>query len=35
MLGNVTVQQSSAGCNVTSCGYGGFVNGTIITTYSS
>ncbi|KAL8224376.1 hypothetical protein R6Q57_019851 [Mikania cordata] len=35
MLGNVTVQQSSAGCNVTSCGYGGFVNGTIITTLSS
>lgn len=35
MLGNVTVQQSSAGCNVTSCGYGGFVNGTIITTLSN
>ncbi|KAJ0763693.1 putative LysM domain-containing protein [Helianthus annuus] len=35
MLGNATVQQSSAGCNVTSCGYGGFVNGTIITTLSS
>ncbi|KAI3733890.1 hypothetical protein L6452_13348 [Arctium lappa] len=35
MLGNVTVQQSSAGCNVTSCGYGGFVNGTIITTLST
>ncbi|GKA71138.1 LysM domain-containing GPI-anchored protein 1-like protein [Tanacetum coccineum] len=35
MLGNVTVQQSSAGCNVTSCSYGGFVNGTIITTLSS
>ncbi|KAI7754282.1 hypothetical protein M8C21_024798 [Ambrosia artemisiifolia] len=35
MLGNVTVQQSSAGCNVTSCGYGGFVNGSIITTLSS
>ena len=33
MLGNITVQQSSAGCNVTSCGYDGFVNGTIITTY--
>lgn len=35
MLGNVTVQQSSAGCNVTSCSYGGFVNGTIITTLST
>ncbi|KAK9060034.1 hypothetical protein SSX86_020738 [Deinandra increscens subsp. villosa] len=35
MLGNVTIQQSSAGCNVTSCGYGGFVNGSIITTLSS
>ncbi|KAJ0492496.1 putative LysM domain-containing protein [Helianthus annuus] len=35
MLGNVTIQQSSAGCNVTSCDYGGFVNGTIITTLSS
>ncbi|KAJ7965580.1 lysM domain-containing GPI-anchored protein 1-like [Quillaja saponaria] len=35
MLGNVTVQQSSAGCNVTSCSYGGFVNGTIITTLSA
>ncbi|OVA06152.1 Peptidoglycan-binding lysin domain [Macleaya cordata] len=32
MLGNVTVQPSSAGCNVTSCTYGGFVNGTILTT---
>ncbi|KAG7032795.1 LysM domain-containing GPI-anchored protein 1, partial [Cucurbita argyrosperma subsp. argyrosperma] len=31
MLGNYTAQQSSAGCNVTSCSYGGFVNGTILT----
>lgn len=30
MLGNVTMQKSSAGCNVTSCSYGGFVNGTIV-----
>lgn len=35
MLGNVTVQQTGGGCNVTSCNYGGFVNGTIITTLSS
>ncbi|KAK3006873.1 hypothetical protein RJ639_016718 [Escallonia herrerae] len=35
MLGNVTMQQSSAGCNVTSCTYGGFVNGTIYTSYDS
>lgn len=35
MLGNVTAQHSSAGCNVTSCSYGGFVNGTIVTTLSS
>nr|XP_043631685.1 lysM domain-containing GPI-anchored protein 1-like [Erigeron canadensis] len=35
MLGNVTAQQTSAGCNVTSCGYGGFVNGTIITALSN
>ncbi|XP_016707743.1 lysM domain-containing GPI-anchored protein 1 [Gossypium hirsutum] len=34
-LGNVTVQQSSAGCNVTSCAYGGYANGTIITWLSS
>ncbi|RDX73127.1 LysM domain-containing GPI-anchored protein 1, partial [Mucuna pruriens] len=34
MLGNVTVQRSSSGCNVTSCNYDGFVNGTIITTLS-
>ncbi|KAK9713880.1 hypothetical protein RND81_06G056800 [Saponaria officinalis] len=35
MLGNVTMQQSSAGCNVTSCSYDGFVNGTILTTLSA
>ncbi|KAJ7959129.1 lysM domain-containing GPI-anchored protein 1-like [Quillaja saponaria] len=35
MLGNVTVQQTSAGCNVTSCSYGGFVNGSIITMLSA
>ncbi|KAE8694760.1 LysM domain-containing GPI-anchored protein 2 [Hibiscus syriacus] len=34
-LGNVTVQQSSAGCNVTSCAYGGYANGTIIASLSS
>ncbi|OAY68588.1 LysM domain-containing GPI-anchored protein 1 [Ananas comosus] len=31
MLGNFTSQPTSAGCNVTSCNYNGFVNGTIIT----
>ncbi|KAK9162224.1 hypothetical protein Syun_003126 [Stephania yunnanensis] len=35
MLGNVTAQPSSAGCNVTTCSYGGFVNGTIATTLSN
>ncbi|KAM7253356.1 hypothetical protein ACFE04_025974 [Oxalis oulophora] len=35
MLGNTTMQQSSAGCNVTRCSYGGFVNGTILTTLST
>ncbi|KAM0933997.1 putative LysM domain-containing protein [Dioscorea sansibarensis] len=35
MLGNVTFQQTSAGCNVTSCTYGGFVNGTILTALST
>ncbi|XP_019176954.1 PREDICTED: lysM domain-containing GPI-anchored protein 1-like [Ipomoea nil] len=35
MLGNVTVQQTSGGCNVTSCDYGGFVNNTIVTVLSS
>lgn len=34
MLGNLTMQQSSAGCNVTSCNYDGYANGTIITTLS-
>ncbi|CAG7869641.1 unnamed protein product [Brassica rapa] len=34
MLGNITVQQSSAGCNVTSCDYNGFANGTILTMLS-
>lgn len=33
MLGNVTAQPTSAGCNVTSCTYGGYVNGTILTTW--
>ncbi|CAL9109197.1 unnamed protein product [Musa acuminata var. zebrina] len=31
MIGNYTSQQTSAGCNVTSCNYGGFVNGSIAT----
>ncbi|KAI4337805.1 hypothetical protein L6164_016180 [Bauhinia variegata] len=35
MLGNVTAQQSSAGCNVTSCTYNGIANGTIMTTLSA
>ncbi|KAJ8762979.1 hypothetical protein K2173_023108 [Erythroxylum novogranatense] len=35
MLGNYTAQQSSAGCNVTSCSYNGYVNGTIMTTLST
>lgn len=35
MLGNVTWKQSSAGCNVTSCSYGGYVNGSIMTTYAT
>ncbi|KAL3504153.1 hypothetical protein ACH5RR_033994 [Cinchona calisaya] len=35
MLGNVTMQQTSAGCNVTSCSYGGFVNGSIVTILST
>jgi hypothetical protein len=34
MLGNATAQQTSAGCNVTSCSYGGYVNGTIISRYA-
>ncbi|KAJ4753209.1 LysM domain-containing GPI-anchored protein 1 [Rhynchospora pubera] len=35
MLGNMTAQPTSAGCNITSCNYGGFVNGTIVTTLST
>ncbi|KAF5442506.1 hypothetical protein F2P56_035154 [Juglans regia] len=35
MLGNTTVQQTSGGCNVTSCSYGGYVNGSIITSLST
>lgn len=35
MLGNVTSQQTAAGCNVTSCTYAGYVNGTILTTLST
>uniref|UniRef100_A0A7N1A3S7 LysM domain-containing protein n=1 Tax=Kalanchoe fedtschenkoi TaxID=63787 RepID=A0A7N1A3S7_KALFE len=31
MIGNITSQQTSAGCNVTSCSYNGYVNGTIST----
>ncbi|URE46063.1 lysM domain-containing GPI-anchored protein, partial [Musa troglodytarum] len=30
-LGNITARSSSAGCSVTSCAYGGFVNGSIVT----
>ena len=32
MLGNFTLQMTSAGCSVTSCSYGGYVNGTILAT---
>ncbi|EEF48379.1 lysM domain-containing GPI-anchored protein 1 [Ricinus communis] len=35
MVGNVTWQRSSAGCNVTSCNYGGYVNGSIVTILST
>ncbi|GJN29334.1 hypothetical protein PR202_gb17553 [Eleusine coracana subsp. coracana] len=35
MLGNVTAQATSGGCSVSSCNYGGYVNGTIATTLSS
>lgn len=35
MVGNVTWQQSTAGCNVTSCNYGGYVNGSIVATLST
>ncbi|OIW14495.1 hypothetical protein TanjilG_12088 [Lupinus angustifolius] len=34
MIGNVTLQQTGGGCNVTSCNYDGIANGTIITTLS-
>uniref|UniRef100_A0A1D1Y975 LysM domain-containing GPI-anchored protein 1 n=1 Tax=Anthurium amnicola TaxID=1678845 RepID=A0A1D1Y975_9ARAE len=34
MLGNITSQSTSAGCNVTSCTYGGLINETIVTTLS-
>ncbi|XP_015885663.2 lysM domain-containing GPI-anchored protein 1 [Ziziphus jujuba] len=35
MVGNTTAQKSGGGCNVTTCSYGGFVNGTIITALST
>eukprot|EP01018_Ginkgo_biloba_P037254 Gb_03283 [translate_table: standard] len=35
MIGNVTTQPTSAGCNVTACSYSGFVNGTILTSLST
>ncbi|XP_077224930.1 lysM domain-containing GPI-anchored protein 1-like [Tasmannia lanceolata] len=35
MLGNVTLQQTSAGCNVSECAYSGFVNATILTRLST
>ncbi|GAB2271468.1 LysM domain-containing GPI-anchored protein 1 [Dionaea muscipula] len=35
MLGNITTQQSVAGCNVTRCSYSGLVNDTIMTTLST
>ncbi|KAJ6846681.1 putative lysM domain-containing GPI-anchored protein 1 isoform X1 [Iris pallida] len=35
MLGNITSQPTTAGCKVTSCTYGGYVNGTITTTLST
>ncbi|RWW36027.1 hypothetical protein BHE74_00058980, partial [Ensete ventricosum] len=35
MLGNYTSQQTAAGCSVTSCNYGGFVNGSIVTRLSA
>ncbi|XP_010521245.1 PREDICTED: lysM domain-containing GPI-anchored protein 1-like [Tarenaya hassleriana] len=34
MLGNITTKQSSGGCNVVTCSYNGFANGTILTTFS-
>ncbi|KAG6650250.1 lysM domain-containing GPI-anchored protein 1-like [Carya illinoinensis] len=35
IVGNTTVQQTGGGCNVTSCSYGGYVNGSIITSLST
>lgn len=35
MVGNVTIKQSGGGCSVTSCSYGGYVNGTINTLLST
>ncbi|KAL8467147.1 hypothetical protein ACS0TY_036020 [Phlomoides rotata] len=35
MIGNVTTQQFGGGCNVTSCSYSGFVNGSIAPTLST
>ncbi|KAG0543948.1 hypothetical protein BDA96_02G233000 [Sorghum bicolor] len=35
MLGNFTLQMTSAGCSVTSCSYGGYVNGTILATLTT
>lgn len=32
LLGNFTLVMTGAGCSVTSCGYGGYANGTILTT---
>ncbi|XP_010416717.1 PREDICTED: lysM domain-containing GPI-anchored protein 2 isoform X2 [Camelina sativa] len=34
MLGNISSQQSSSGCKLTTCSYNGFVSGTILTTLS-
>lgn len=34
MLGNITSQETSAGCKLTTCTYNGFANGTILTTLS-
>ncbi|KAG7587394.1 LysM domain [Arabidopsis thaliana x Arabidopsis arenosa] len=34
MLGNITSQQSSSGCKLTTCSYNGFASGTILTTLS-
>ncbi|KAL1561237.1 LysM domain-containing GPI-anchored protein 1 [Salvia divinorum] len=35
MIGNITAQPSSGGCNLTSCSYNGFVNGSIGSTLST